>query len=416
MTSRGRATSGAAAGAVLVVALSLRGPIVAVAPVVGALRADLGLTAATAGLLTTIPVVCFAVATPPAAALISRAGPERAVVLSLLGVLLGTVVRSLGGTALVLVGTAIIGTAITIGNVVVPVVIRRVASPQRVGAMTGAYTAALNVGSMITSVGTAPLAAAVGWRAALAAWGVLVLVGWSLWAAALRGTGLPTDAPGSAAPPASAGSTLAEPTSADRPTPHRPTWAPWLLALAFGGQAFSYYGITAWMPTLLMDRIGMSVTEAGASSSIFQVLAVAGALGVPVLLARRHPWVGFTVVGALWLSLPLGLLLSPGLWWLWSATGGIAQGGGITMIFILVVRLSLGDQQTRRTSALVQGVGYALGALGPSVVGGVHDLTGAWVAPLLVVVAALGVLVVAGLAVALRAGAAADQPPVPASA
>ena len=36
----------------------------------------------------------------------------------------------------------------------------------------------------------------------------------------------------------------------------RPTT--WMLTIAFAGQAFAYYGLTAWLPTLLADEQGMS--------------------------------------------------------------------------------------------------------------------------------------------------------------
>ena len=162
--------------AIVLIALNFRGPIVATAPVIGDVRADLGLTATIAGLLTTIPVLCFALATPFASWVIAKADPERAVSLSLVIVLVGTVVRSMPSSAALLIGTAVIGIGITIGNVVIPVVIRRDTSPERVGLVTGVYTSALNVGSMITSLGTAPLAALWGWPVAIAIWAVFALI------------------------------------------------------------------------------------------------------------------------------------------------------------------------------------------------------------------------------------------------
>ena len=62
----------------------------------------------------------------------------------------------------------------------------------------------------------------------------------------------------------------------------------WWLTLAFCGQAFSYYSVTAWLPTLLADTRGLSLAASGASASLFQVAAIAGALGVP-LMADRAP-------------------------------------------------------------------------------------------------------------------------------
>jgi MFS transporter, CP family, cyanate transporter len=171
--------------AIVVLALNLRGPIVAVSAVLEPIRADLGISASTAGLLTSLPVLCFGLATPLASALLGRAGLGRGVSISLIVLLLGIVVRSLDGLPAALAGTVLIGLAVTVANVAVPVVIGQ-DLPRWSGAVLGVYTAALNVGSMITLTFTVPIADAAGWRIALLAWGALVLGGLAVWSYATR--------------------------------------------------------------------------------------------------------------------------------------------------------------------------------------------------------------------------------------
>ncbi|WP_144754112.1 MFS transporter [Curtobacterium pusillum] len=400
--------------AIVLIALNFRGPIVATAPVIGDIRLDLGLTATIAGLLTTIPVLCFALATPFASWVIAKADPERAVSLSLVIVLAGTVVRSMPSAAALLVGTAIIGIGITIGNVVIPVVIRRDTSPERVGLVTGVYTSALNVGSMITSLGTAPLAAAWGWPLAIAVWAVLAVIAGFAWtyavgarAAWLRPSTantepLPVTGPIDQVLDTGAIRTVRAAQAAAEPVRPARRLITWGLTLAFGGQAFSYYALTAWIPTLLHDEIGFSKASSGASSSVFQILAVVGALGVPVLASKWRPRAIISLVAFLWLAMPLGLLFAPQLWLLWSVLGGAAQGGGITVIFIVIVRIVSSDADARRMSAFVQGGGYLIGSAGPIVAGSLHGATGNWTAPLLVVLVAVLTLGVVGTFAARR--------------
>ncbi len=396
--------------AIVLIALNFRGPIVAPAPVIGDVRVDLGLTATVAGLLTTIPVLCFSLATPFASWVIAKADPERAVSLSLVIVLAGTVLRSVPSATALLVGTAVIGIGITIGNVVVPVVIRRDTSPERVGLVTGVYTSALNVGSMITSLGTAPIAAVWGWPVAIAVWAVFAVVAAAGWTYAV-GTRAAWRRPERTEPvPATGPVELLTETGSIRTvsSSSAPTVRParrlitWGLTLAFGGQAFSYYALTAWIPTLLHDEIGFSAESSGASSSVFQILAVVGALGVPVLATRWRPRAIVALVGTLWLAMPLGLLFAPQLWLLWSVLGGAAQGGGITVIFIIIVRIVTSDDDARRMSAFVQGGGYLIGSAGPLVAGSLHGATGDWTAPLLVVLVAVLTLGVVGTLAARR--------------
>jgi CP family cyanate transporter-like MFS transporter len=393
--------------AIVLVALNFRGPIVAPAPVIGDIRADLGMTATVAGLLTTIPVLCFALATPFASWVIARFTAERAVSLSLLIVLVGTVVRSVPHEAALLVGTAVIGIGITIGNVVIPVVIRRDTSPERVGLVTGVYTSALNIGSMTTSLGTAPIAAVWGWPVAIAIWAVLAVVAGAAWTATVGAGAAWRGADRDSGPvPVTGPIDQVLDTGAIRTVPAAPVvdtlphpakrWVTWGLMLAFGGQAFSYYALTAWIPTLLHDEIGFDTASSGASSSVFQILAVVGALGVPVLASRFRPRAIIALVAFFWLAMPLGLLVAPQLWLLWSVLGGAAQGGGITIIFIVIVRLVSNDDDARRLSAFVQGGGYLIGSAGPLVAGALHGATGGWTAPLLTVLVAVLLLGVVG--------------------
>ena len=171
----------------------------------------------------------------------------------------------------------------------------------------------------------------------------------------------------------------------------------WLLTIAFSGQAFAYYGVTAWLPLLLRDELGMAPGAAGLSASIFQIAAITGAFGVPVLLrVLPGPRAVVLIVVAAWSTLPLGLLLAPALWPVWCAVGGAAQGGGLVVVFSLIVRSARDLADNRRISALVQGGGYVVASTGPTVVGAVHEATAGWTAPLLVVLGAIILLGVAG--------------------
>ncbi|MGW6174182.1 MFS transporter [Arthrobacter sp. NPDC055138] len=394
---------------IAMLAISLRAPIIAPTAVLGEIQADIGLTAAGAGLLTGLPVLIFALATPLATRTISRWGPEATVLLCLGGVLAGTVIRSLGPASVVFAGTAIISVAITLGNIVVPVLIRRDVPWNRVSAVTGAYSAIMNVGSMAAVLTTAPLAALVGWRWALAAWAVVVAVGLGYWlptARRRRETLQPDRTAASSGPtarPAAVGGrggggpdTPGAPAS--KPLPGRSNrWIVAVLTVAFCGQSAAYYATTTWLPLLLSDVRGLSPTASGASASLFQVAAIVGALGVPLLAARTRLWVPTAGVAVLWISLPIGLLLAPDAYLLWSITGGIAQGGGFTAIFSVIPRVARTDHEAATASARIQTGGYLAATCAPPVAGWLHTMTDGWTAPLLLVLALTVAFTVAGL-------------------
>jgi CP family cyanate transporter-like MFS transporter len=378
---------GLALTALVLYALNLRAPIAQLAPVVGDVSADLALTPATAGLLTGIPVLCFALATPFSAALVGRLGAALAATASLMGVLAGTLLRSTGGFATALVGTVVIGAAITIGNVVIPVVVARDFSSGVAGA-TGVTTAAMNAGAVATTIGMAPLAALVGWRWALASWGLVAAVALAVWWRAHGGEGR-HDEPAAARHHAEGtGALLRRPLT-------------WLLVVTFGLSSAGYYGLSAWLPSILHDEAAMTRAGAGAAASLFQGLGVAGALLAPLALARVHPRVVAAGITACWLTLPLGLLLAPGWWAVWASVGGIAQAGGWVVASAILVAAAGSPAAAGRLAAVVQTAGYALASTAPSLLGAVHTATGGWRAPLLVV---LGTLAVQGVAHVAAAG------------
>jgi CP family cyanate transporter-like MFS transporter len=380
-------------GGILLVALTMRAPIIAIAPSLSVVRDDLGISAGTAGLFTTIPVLCFGLGTPLVLALVRRTGINQAVLIGLAGTLVGIVVRSTGGLAVALIGTLIMGLSITVGNVVIPVIIGR-DFPGRAPTVTAAYSSALNVGSMLASTLSAPLTGLVGWRVSLAAWGLFAVLAAVVWRpAARRAVPVPLlteDAESSE---------LAE-LEEETALPARPMWRRPLvvgMVLAFAAQSFSYYGVSAWLPTLLRDDLGLSASSAGTSSSIFQVVALIGAFAVPAMIAGRLSarFVMLTVCAA-WITLPLGLALAPAWWPVWCFFGGAAQGGGFTVIFSVVVARAKDIHDSRRTSATIQGVGYCIGATGPFVVGAVHSLSNSWTVPMLVVAGVIVLMAVGG--------------------
>jgi CP family cyanate transporter-like MFS transporter len=376
--------------AIALLAFQLRSPLVALAPVAGQAQRDWGVTPAGFGLLLTIPLLCFGLATPLAPWLARRVGVEAAIEFCIGGIVVATVLRSIDGFGTAIASVVLLGVAITIGNVLVPTVIRRDVPQRGRAAATSIYSVAINVGTVITSLVTVPLGALLGWRVAVAAWsvvGVLTAVVWLVVLQRARRAAALEPAPVAVAR-----------------TPFRPDRLTILLAAAFAAQSSSYYGVTTWLPTLLADERGYSATVAGASSSVFQLAGIAGAVAVPLLRLRFRPRTVIGLVGVLWVSLPVVLLLAPEHFILGSITGGIAQGGGFTAIFTIIAEVGGDARRTTALSAFVQTCGYLVAAIAPPAVGAVHQAAGNWFAPMLVVLGStLGFLVFGVLAATLAA-------------
>lgn len=399
-------------------ALSLRGPIVSPTPVLAEIESDLGIGSATAGLLTTAPVLMFALLTPVAALVIRRAGAELALLVSLCGVLLGTFVRALPGFGWMLAGMVVIGASITIGNVVIPVIIRRDVPPDRVALVTAAYAAMLNAGSLLTSLLTAPLAAWIGWPAALLTWSAITVAGIAVWGVQLRrarSAGLHADRFSGAAPTAASGTRDVDPEVLTGPLPvvarersflRRPVV--WLLLAAFGLQCLIYYALSTWLPTFAADELGLGASAAGAMASIYQGVGILGAFLVPVMLRFTPRIVTPLVICASWLTVTAGLVFAPALLWVWLAVGAIGHAGGFVVIFSALVAVARSDAEAAGMSALIQGGGYAIGALGAPLMGALREVTGGWEAALAVMLV-LAVVYCAALLAAVAASARATR-------
>jgi CP family cyanate transporter-like MFS transporter len=164
----------------------------------------------------------------------------------------------------------------------------------------------------------------------------------------------------------------------------------WFLAVAFAGQAFGYYAVSAWLPSILHDTLGLAATGAGGAAALFQLFGMVGGVAVPLVLARRVPLPVVSLgIAVFWLALPVGLLLAPSLWALWCISAGVAQGGNFAVIFTVIASSAGSQAAARRMSATVQSVGYTAGALGPSVLGAVHTASDGWSGPLAVVLGAV---------------------------
>jgi MFS transporter, CP family, cyanate transporter len=364
---------------VILLALNLRAAIAGLAPLLPDVQVDLGLSRTTAGLLTTLPVVCFALLSPVAALLGRWVGIELALLLAMLGIVVGTLVRGVVGATWMLAGTAIIGAGIAVANVLVPSIVKQ-DFPERQGLMTGVSTAALTGGAALAAAVTAPLAhdAGLGWRGALLVVGGLAAVAAVVWLPQLRSHHV--------APAARLGGA-------------RVTRSPitWHLAIFMGMQSLTYYAVLAWLPALLGEN-GVEAAGAGWALSLFNLLGIATSVLLPALAARRRDQRGLGLLTcASWGAGLLGLLVAPSLYLLWAVLMGLAQGAGIGLAFALIVLRAGNPDSARDLSGIVQAIGYLLGASGPLVMGVLRDSSGDWTLPLIAMCTAVAVMAAAAL-------------------
>ena len=361
--------------AVVLVSLNMRPAIASVPPIVDEVREAYGLSAAAAGALTALPVVCMGVFAPAAAWLSARWGTGRVVAAALVLLTAATLVRPLGGSALLFGGTFAIGVGVAVGGALLPALVRS-RFPDRVGPMTGVYTTAL-IGGALVAAGVTPLPGS--WRAALAFWALPAAVALTVWWAVRPS--------GPAVSPASA--------SSWSPWRSRPAW---LATVYMGGQSLLFYAVLAWLPARYTD-LGWTPRAAGGLLALFSAAQLVTALGLPVL-ARRDPRPA--IAGALlatMVSLVLVAVVPLAAPAVWAVLLGLGVGGSFALALTVVGQVAPTPSDTARASGMAFFVGYLFAALGPVGLGLLHDTTGDYRWPFL----SLLVVGVVALAAALPA-------------
>lgn len=370
---------------VLLVGANLRAGITSVGPVLGDLRADLGLSSSTASALISVPLVAFAVLSPFAPAVARRFGVDRVLGGSLALLAVAIVLRSAPwGAAALWVGTAGLGVAVAFLNVVLPVLVKR-DHPDRIGRVTGLYSSVQSAAAAVAAGLAVPIAGTVaqGWRLSLGIWAGLALIGLAVFLPRMRrGTPSPVTAPVEGGEPA------------------RPIWRcalAWQVTVFMGLQSTVYYTLITFLPSI-EQAVGISPAAAGWHQFVLQVVSIGGSLTAAALIQRMPDQRPLALAYALLCGAGVtGILLVPSLTVLWVIALGIGIGGGIVFALSLFGLRTRGHHRAGELSGMAQCVGYALAAAGPPAIGALHDATGSWTPPLLVVLAILAVALVSGV-------------------
>lgn len=372
----------------LFIAFNLRPAIAAVAPVLPEIRRTDALSAPTAGLLTTLPLVCFGILSPVAPAIVRRAGTRRVLAWCLCGITIGISVRSLPPLFALFAGTVLLGASLAIVNVQMPGIVKS-HFERRAGLATGLYTTMVDVGIAVSAGLTVPLTRALGgsWRLAIGLWAILALGAIVLWS---RASGL------ALSPPKVVPAEPGEASALLPPTVWRSRTAWWITGY-MGLQSLNFFSVLAWLPTILRSR-GLSAPAAGAMLSLVGIVAIPAALAAPVIASRK----GYLrlAVAASTAATALGfavLLAEPrGFEALSAVALAIGQGSSLALALTLMVVRAEDSAHALAISGMSQGVGYLVAASGPATLGAIEAASRSWSAPLAVLLAVAAAQLVAG--------------------
>jgi CP family cyanate transporter-like MFS transporter len=368
---------------IIVLAFNLRPAAVSVGPVLGDVSDGLGMTSTQTGVLTSLPVLAFAVfgaLAPRAARVVGVHRLTLAALLCVVGGLAGRAAVSSVPIFLVLSLLALAGMASA--NVLLPSLVK-LHFPNHVGLMTSVYSTALAIGLTSASVLTVPISEAYdGWRSGLFAWSITAGIAVIPWLLLVVHDRRPEEVEGRVGLLEVARTRLG-----------------WLMALFFGLQSLQAYAVFGWFAELYRDS-GFSAHTAGLLLGVITGVSIPLSFVIPSLVARLE---NLTLLMCLVMGCYpigyLGLIFAPhGGAWAWAVLVGI----GTTTFPLILTLFSLRARTPGGTAALsgfAQSAGYLLAGTGPFGVGLLHDLSGGWTVPLIALLVLVVPQLMLGLAV-----------------
>ncbi|GGP70928.1 MULTISPECIES: MFS transporter [Streptomyces] len=370
-------------------ALNLRPAITSLGALLEEVREGLHMSGSVAGVLTSVPPLCFAVFGVMAPRLARRFGAGAVVCAGMAAIALGLAVRPyIGSTAGFLAASALALMGIAVSNILMPVIVKRW-FPDRVGTMTGLYSMALALGTALAAALTVPVTGALGgdWQTGLVVWAVLAAVAVLPWIVLVRDR---TPAPGRPEP-AAANATEAP---ALKITRSRTAWG---LACFFGLQATAAYITMGWMPQIFRDA-GVSAGTAGLLLAVTMAMGVPLAFVIPRVASRlKNQGPIVVVLGLCGLIGYSGLYLAPAAGaWAWALLLGIANCAFPLALTMIGMRARSGAGVVR-LSAFAQSTGYLLSIPGPLLVGVLYQHSGGWGLPIALMAGLMLPQMVAGI-------------------
>lgn len=368
---------------IIFISFNLRAPITAVGSLIDMIKEEYMLSGAMAGLITTLPLIAFAIISPFVASLSHKWGYGKTMGLGLVFILLGELVRSYTNLWGLFIGTAFLGIGIALGNVLIPSIIK-LNFPTMIGLVTSIYTSSMLIFAAIGAGISIPLAKTLnlGWRNALASWFILTVVTILIWLPQLKVKG---------------NINVNKIDSNDISS--KSIWKSplaWSVTLFMGTQSFLFYSLVAWLPTIIISK-GMMDSFAGTMALTFQLTGIPAALIIPILCDKFKNQKALVLLTCLFYISGMSLFLfsqSQVLILFSILLMALGMGGSISLSIAFISLRSPNSKKASELSGMSQSLGYILAATGPILMGLIYDRFNSWSLPIVIF---MGLIVFLGL-------------------
>ena len=358
---------------IVLIGTVLRSPFTALPTILGDIAQGLGVEVSSLGILTSLPLLMFALFSAFASRLAQKIGLEHLFTYCLLLLTIGSVIR-IFNLPLLYLGTLIIGASIAIFNVLLPSMIQA-NQPQKISLLTTLYVTAMGVSTAIASYLSVPITQASSWKGLILVLSLLCLVTLLIWLPNHRHNHYLEG--------------QKEKQVKENILKSKDVWA----IIIFGGlQSLLFYTSMTWLPTIAISA-GLSNKDAALLASIFSLISIPFSMTIPSLtthLSDGHRQIMLTIISIAGMT-GIAMLLYPSSSFLYWLVVHLLIGTACSALFpYLMVCFSLktsSPEKTAQLSGLAQTGGYILAAFGPTLFGYSFELFQSWVPAVLALLA-----------------------------
>ena len=356
---------------IVMIGIALRAPFTVLPIVLTDIAEGLQVPVSSLGLLTSLPLIMFALCSVFAPRLAQKMSLEKLFALVLVVLTLGSLIRVFN-LPLLYMGTIILGAAIAVLNVLLPSLIQA-NQPHRVGLLTTLYITSMGLSITILSALAVPIVQMSSWRGLIWVSTLICFVILLVWLPNVKYSHrLASKQQGKQ----EQGALLKNPRV-------------WALILFGGLQSLLFYTSMTWLPTL-GQQAGLSTDTTGLLAAVFSLISLPFSMTIPSLTARlkaRQRLIMISLVSAAGLIGITMLLIRTDSFAYWLVLN-LLIGMSVSALFpYLMVTFSLKTStpaQTAQLSGLAQTGGYILAAFGPSLFGYSFDLFHSWTPAILI--------------------------------
>lgn len=355
--------------AIVFIASTLRAPLTSVGPVIEEIKQVMEIDNSVAGILTTIPLIIFAIVSPLVSKVTSRLTMSRTIFYSTILLIVALFLRIAGDFNLFIIGTLLLGIAIAFGNVVLPSYVKWY-FPMQIGLATGIYSGTMNFTAGLGGGLSFPLSeiSPIGFRLSLSFWIIFGVIALLLW--------IPKARTGAKLEQATVDQSKLETSKKVNIVKSKLAW---MVALTMGFQSMVFYTMVAWVPSILIDR-GLEPTTAGYLLMLNQFSQVPMTFIFPIVASKLKDQRILVVIITILFLIGFSLFFTQSLVLLiiGIVIAGLAMGACFSLCMTFFSIRANTSEGSISLSGFGQSVGYLIAAIGPFLIGYLYDATGSW--------------------------------------